>query len=94
MPTCVKCAEFRKVKTPVVSGAGQYPSILELAYMVNLEYYIDMKYSCIHEIPEEKSAKIQIKEMVDFLEARKWQLGTRTHYLGKNVTRTSEIIVF
>jgi hypothetical protein len=82
MPACAKCVEIRKLKTPVVSGAGKYPSILELAYMVNLEYYLEMQYFCSHEIPEDKSAKIPIKEMVDFLDAKKWQLGTRTKYLG------------
>jgi len=86
MPACAKCVEIRKLKTPIASSAGQYPSVLELAYMVNLEYYlIDMQYFCIHEIPEDKSAKIKIKEMVDFLDAKKWQLGTRTHYLGNTI---------
>ena len=89
MPACAKCVEIRKLKTPVVSGAGQYPSILELAYMVNLEYYLDMQYSCIHEIREDNSAKIPIKEMVDFLDARKWQLGTRTQYLGNATVPTT-----
>jgi len=53
--------------------------------MVNLEYYIDIGYSCIHKIPEDEKAKIKIKEMVDFLHSRKWQLGTRTNYNGKNI---------
>jgi len=87
MPSCSKCTELRKsiTNTPVVSGAGSYPSTLELGYMVNLEYYTDIKHSCIHEIPENENAKIKIKEMVDLLDSRKWELGTRTSYEGKNI---------
>ncbi len=53
--------------------------------MVNLEYYIDIDYSCIHKIPENGKAKIKIEEMVDFLDSRKWELGGRTNYNGKNI---------
>ncbi len=95
MPSCSKCTELRKsiANTPVVSGAGSYPSTLELGYMVNLEYYININVSCIHEIPENGNAEIKIKEMVDFLDSRKWQLGTRTSYNGKNiVTHLTDVI--
>ena len=84
MPSCSKCSKTSELVacTPVISGAGSLPSILELAYMVNLEYYADIKYDCIHEIPENTKAKIKISEMVEFLENRKWELVTRTNHKG------------
>lgn len=84
MPVCSKCSDLEKSikQTPVVSGRAQYPSTLELAYMVNLEYYIDISYDCIHKIPESDKATIKIKQMVDFLERKKWKLGIRTNNDG------------
>lgn len=85
--SCSKCRELHTSvrNTPVVNGAALNPSPLELAYMINLEYYIDMDHSCIHKILENTKAKVTIKEMADFLDSRKWQLGTRTNYNGKNI---------
>jgi hypothetical protein len=78
---CSKCCELRKLisKTPVVSGEASYPSIKELAYMVNLEYYIQMHYRCIHEIPENN----KVKDILKFLDDRKWQMGTRVSNEGE-----------
>lgn len=86
MPVCSKCADLRKsiANTPVISGAGSYPTTLELAYMVNLEYYVDISVECIHEIKEVDKADIKIKEMTDFLDCRKWQMGTKTSHNGNN----------
>lgn len=50
--------------------------------MVNLEYYADIGIDCIHEIKEVDKAEIKIKEMTDFLDSRKWQMGTKTNYNG------------
>ncbi|CAG2164421.1 unnamed protein product [Oppiella nova] len=88
MPMCSKCQQIRKsiANSPVVSGGGAYPSTLELAYMVNLEYYIDIKYDCVHEIPEVKGLKIPIIEMVNFIEKKKWEVGTKTSYNGFKCT--------
>lgn len=85
MVACSKCADLSKsiAKTPVIPGPGSYPTTLELAYMVNLEYYADINIKCIHKIKEVDKAIIKIKEMVDFLDSRKWQMGTRTSYNGK-----------
>lgn len=82
---CSKCCELRKLisKTPVVSGEAGYPSIKELAYMVNLEYYIQMHYRCIHEIPEDAKACIKVKDLLKFLDDRKWQMGTRVSNEGE-----------
>ena len=95
MPPCSKCKELRSsiANTPIIPNTGAYPSTLELAHMVNLEYYTDINYSCIHEIPEDRNAKIKVKEMVDFLHSRKWQLGTKTSYNGKNIVTHSTNVI-
>lgn len=82
--SCNNCSTLHKLIRNIqgVSGAGVYPSTLELAYMVNLEYYTDITYSCVHKIPEDGKAVIKIKEMVDFLDSKNWQLGIRTNYNG------------
>jgi hypothetical protein len=83
--SCQLCSDLhdkvRKERT--VSGSGSPPTTLELAYMVNLEYYVDMRHNCVHNIPESKNAKIKINDMVKFLEERHWELCTRTKYSGK-----------
>jgi hypothetical protein len=83
--SCQKCTDFdEKVrKAPTISGSGLHPTTLELAYMVNFEYYVDINYDCVHKIPESKSAKIKISEMIKFLEEKHWELVTRTNYEGK-----------
>jgi hypothetical protein len=83
--SCQLCSELHaKVrKAQTVSGSGSHPTTLELAYMVNLEYYVDMLHNCVHKVPESKKAKIKINDMVKFLDERHWQLGTRTNYNGK-----------
>ena len=81
---CNNCSILHKsiINTPVISGAGTYPSTLHLAYMVNLEYYVKMDYRCIHEIPESENAIIKVKDLVKFLDDNKWQMGTRTSNEG------------
>lgn len=61
------------------------PSILELATMVNLEYYLDMRHSCLHDIPESHGAKITVKDMVRYLDERMWTVVTRTKYEGEHI---------
>lgn len=81
---------------------GSYPSILELAYIVNLEYYMnDMSYMRFTDIQEPSNwfsqAKVPVKEMVEYLQSRKWQIGTRTHLKGNNTFNSnilSKIIKF
>jgi len=81
--SCQKCTDFNKVrKAPTISGPGLHPTTLELAYMVNLEYYVDMRYDCVHKIPESKGAKIKTSEMIEFLEEKHWKLVSRTNYEG------------
>ena len=78
---CSKCLELRQSikKTPLVPGASGYPSIKELASMVYLEYFIQIGFLCIHEIP----ANEKVKDLIDYLDKKNWQMGTRTSYEGK-----------
>uniref|UniRef100_A0AC35GW03 Fungal lipase-like domain-containing protein n=1 Tax=Panagrolaimus sp. PS1159 TaxID=55785 RepID=A0AC35GW03_9BILA len=86
--SCQKCVDLynRVKKATIASRQSTFPSVLELAYMVNLEYYIDMKYDCIHNIIESKNAKIKISEIIQFLDERHWQLGTRVADKGFKCT--------
>lgn len=87
MPRCVKCDNLRKSisNATVTDGAGSNPSILELAYMVNLEYYVDPKHNCIHEVPVDKNAPISVEAMIEFLASRKWRICTKTMYEGERL---------
>jgi hypothetical protein len=85
---CRECSAVQqavKSRAPI-SGAGSYPSVRELAYMVDLEYYIEMSYRCIHEIPEKDNAVIKVKDLVKFIDENNWQMGTRTCYEGFHCT--------
>ena len=94
MPDCQKCRDIdRKVAKTKVSGAGQIPTTLELAHMVNLEYSIDIN-KCVHEIPESKNAKIRISDMVEFLEERNWHVGTQTNNEGKVKLRFHQMFIY
>jgi hypothetical protein len=88
---CPKCSAVRNaVKKRVIPGAGGYPSTKELAYMVDLEYYIQMNYACIHEVPEDEKAQIKVKDLIKFLDDKNWQLGTRTSNEGDNFSTTNK----
>ena len=49
--------------------------------MVYLEYYIQISYSCIHEIPTNE----KIKDLIDYIDKKNWRMGTRTCYEGKKI---------
>ena len=86
MAPCNKCSKLTSEirATPVtVEGPGSYPTTLEVAYMVNLEYYVKIGSThCIHEIPEVKKARIPVSEMVGFLDANKWRMQSITSNEG------------
>ena len=82
---CYKCSkllsEIRAI--PATESSGSYPTILELAYMVNLEYYVKIgSTDCIHNIPEVKNARIPVSEMVGFLDENKWAIQAKTSHGG------------
>ncbi|CAJ0925465.1 unnamed protein product, partial [Mesorhabditis belari] len=82
--SCQRCKELyaRVRRAQTVSDSGSHPSTLELAYMVNLEYSIEMSHDCLHKIPESRKATIKVKDMVEYLDERNWELCTRTKNKG------------
>ena len=72
-----------EIRATPAGAPGCYPTTLELAYMVNLEYYVKIgSTNCIHEIPEVGKARIPVSEMVAFLDANKWRIQVKTSYEG------------
>ena len=85
MAPCNKCLKLRSEirAAPAAEASGSYPTILELAYMVNLEYYVKIgSTDCIHNIPEVKNARIPVSEMVGFLDENKWAIQAKTSHGG------------
>ncbi|CAJ0946708.1 unnamed protein product, partial [Mesorhabditis belari] len=82
--SCQRCNELyaRVRRAQTVPDSGSHPSTLELAYMVNLEYSIEMSHDCLHKIPESRKATIKVKDMVEYLDERNWELCTRTKNKG------------
>ncbi|CAJ0583628.1 unnamed protein product, partial [Mesorhabditis spiculigera] len=85
--SCVQCGQVSvQIRRKQKTTTAMIPTTLELAHMVNLEYYLEKKHDCVHDIPESNGAIIKVGEMVRFLDDRLWKVVSRTDYEGFNCT--------
>lgn len=60
-------------------GSAKSPTVLELAYLVNLEYLLEPRKT-IYDIPKDKNAIVPLEEMITFFEDGNWQIRDRVYY--------------
>ncbi len=85
--SCASCKAVKKSAKGSSSSSttSKFPSVLELAHLVNLEYYVQFSAGCIHQIDKNltKKDEVSITEMLKYLDTHKWELRAHEEHGGK-----------